>query len=262
MSGGTRATPLRGRTAPGRLAGLDAWLLAEEGALLASPDPAVVVDVGLGDQPWTTLELRDALAPVHPHLRLIAVDVAPSRVAVARAAGLDAVVGDLDLPLPEGATARLVRVLNVLRERPPDAVAAAHARLGARVRPGGLVIEGNAARGGEALVAHLLRRTPEGLVREGLLFTTNGARGFSPVMFLHQLPRDLRRRARGTAIEALLLRWQALADQAGGGDAAARFARSAEALAEEGAPVRWRPGALCWRPPGGVPVVAPPSGGV
>lgn len=58
-----RAT--RGRTAPGRLRALDAWRVRAARPLLAAPG-AVVVDLGVGAAPWTTLALAEALASAGP----------------------------------------------------------------------------------------------------------------------------------------------------------------------------------------------------
>src|SRR5690606_16860699 len=98
---------------------------------------AVVVDVGLGDRPDTTVELAAAL----PWLRVVGVDHDPERVRVARelAPGLDARAGGFDLPLGPDEPARLVRCFNVLRGYRPEQAEPARRRLAASLLDGGLL---------------------------------------------------------------------------------------------------------------------------
>ena len=84
--------------------------------------------------------------------------------------------------------------MNILRQYRPEDVETAHAELGRALLPGGLVVEGSTDTRGGITVAYLLRRTPEGLAREALLFHTDFHQGFAPLLFRDWLPRDLRRR--------------------------------------------------------------------
>lgn len=234
----------RGRTRAGRLGLLDDWILREEPALLAS-----VVDLGLGDSPETTLELAGIAG------RLIAVDHDPLRVGVARRAGLDARIGGFDLPV-DGPVS-LIRAMNVLRGYRPEEVPAAHAALGAALVEGGLLVEGSSDATGAVLVAHLIRRAPSGLHREGLLMCTDFGRGFAPRLFRDWLPRDLRRRVTpGSALRDLFDRWTAAWEEVRG-EGIRRppeaFAASAARLDDLDARHAER-GHVVWRPSGGVPV--------
>jgi hypothetical protein len=230
---------LRGRTRRGRLQQLDRWLCATEPALVGRQGR--VLDVGLGDEPWTTVELAEAV-----DAEVIGLDAVASRVATARRLAPEHrfEVGEWTGGQRE---ATVVRAMNVVRQLTPAEVPAAHARLGQALRPGGIVLEGSCSHTGDCLVAHVLRRR-EALVAEAMVFATTFARGFAPRMYLHQLPRDLRKRARGTLVEAMLLDWQAVF-VATEGPVASRLSASVGQLAD-----RWRvaesvPGVVTWHRP-------------
>lgn len=233
---------------------MDAFLLDHERDLLERVDGdwrrAVVVDVGLGDRPDTTLELQAAL----PWLRVIGVDHDPARVAAARALapGLDARVGGFDLPLGPDEPARVVRCFNVLREYRPEQAAPARRRLAASLLEGGLLVEGSSDATGSVAVALLCRRLAGGLAPEGLLLATDASRGFAPRMFRDWFPRDLRRFAPGSPLRRLLDDWTRAFDalRAGGlRDPRALFEASARAVPRIDA-TRAAEGRVVWRGPG------------
>lgn len=205
----------RGRTAPGRLQALDHYLLHQERELLARREGpwarAVFVDLGFGEHPWTTLETAHALREVHPELRVVGVEREPERVAAALVhaeALTDFREGSFELPLRPGETVRLIRVMNLLRGYRAEEVEGIHHTLGEALLEGGLLLEGSTDTPGAVMVAHLLRRGPEGLSREALLFHTDFSRGFAPVLFRDWLPRDLRRRVKpGEPIHAFFADW-------------------------------------------------------
>lgn len=219
-------TKTRGRTAPGRLRALDAYLCRVEPGLLSRQDGpwarAVFVDVGFGEHPWTTLESAEAFRALHPGLTVIGVELDAER---ARAAGAHADArthfrqGGFALPLGEDEPARLVRAMNLLRQGPPERVPEAHLTLGRCLLPSGLLVEGSSDAAGAILTAHLLRRRPDGaeplLAREALLFHTDFRHGFAPWLFRDWLPRDLRRRVRpGAPIHAFFSEWHAAWEEA------------------------------------------------
>lgn len=265
--GSAQGKRTRGKTAPGRLAALDAFLLWAEGPLLARQDEAwqgaAFVDLGFGERPLTTLESAAAFGAVNPALQTVGVDIDPARVEAARPLerpGLRFAQGGFSGA--DAAPARLVRAMNVLRQYAPWEVAAAHARMGAALVEGGLLVEGSTDRAGGRLCAHLLRRTPEGLRREGLLFYTAFARGFAPMQLRDYLPRDLRRAVvPGAPIAAFFDDWTAAWVEARAEGAVAppaAFARAAALLARRRAGIGEDPwlrsrGYLWWRPPEGVP---------
>ncbi|MDP1827258.1 MAG: hypothetical protein Q8L48_28550 [Archangium sp.] len=206
----------------------------------------VIVDVGYGESPVTTLELAHAVREVTPSLRVVGVERkrgqaafgqgsqvhnrrAQSSLSPLSPSSLELVEGDFGSCATLGPTA-VVRAMNVLRGYREEEVPAIHAALGAALVEGGLVLEGSTDTDGHVTVAHLLRRRGGRLVREALLFHTDFSRGFSPWLFRDWLPRDLRRRATpGTAIHELLKRWEA---QAKGGDPRARFLSSVRGIVD------------------------------
>lgn len=256
----------RGRTRPLRLRALDSYLIAQELHLLTRGDGdwsgAPIIDFGLGDTPATTLELAGVLRAINPDLELLGVDHAPARVAAARSFEDPRVrfaLGDFDTLPSLARRARVIRVMNVLRGYPVEAVPRAHAQLGAALLDGGLALEGSSDPDGAVLTAHLLRRRGDALVREALLFHTDFSRGFAPWMFRDWLPRDLRRSVRdGTAIHAFLSAWTVHFEAHRTGEPAGTFVRSAHALRASGVAVRddaalLASGTLVWSPGGGVP---------
>ncbi len=175
--------------------------------------------MGIGHEPWTTLELARIAAA-----RLIAIDIDARRVARARAQGIDARVASLTL----GERAILVRAMNVLRGQP--ALEDAHATLASSLADGGMLLEGTSDAAGAVLTAWVIRPPA---MRERLLFLTDFTRGFAPALFWDHLPRDLRRDAKpGTPIRDLLDRWtKAFADRAPGSSPSEVFRASASAIA-------------------------------
>lgn len=242
----------RGRTRAGRLARVDAFLMAYAADRLRRDDGpwagAVVVDVGLGDRPDTTVELARAV----PWLRVIGVDHDPERVRAARALapGLDARIGGFDLPLAPEEPARLIRCFNVLREYRPEQVEPARRRLAASLLDGGLLAEGSTDATGSVAVALLARRRGEALEREGLMFATDFTRGFAPRLFRDWLPRDMRRPLPGHLSEFLQEWTRAFEDARARGvrDPRALFVASARAVPSIDA-ARAADGMVVWRGP-------------
>ena len=115
----------RGTTGYNRLRRSDRWLVHSRrvrAALLSASDP-LVVDLGYGALPVTTLEMAERLRMVRNDVRVIGLEIHPDRVRAARAAGNDAVefgLGGFELA---GRRPVLVRAFNVLRQYPVEAVA-------------------------------------------------------------------------------------------------------------------------------------------
>ncbi len=222
------------------------------------------MDVGFGEHPWTTLESARVFRELNPRLPVVGVELEPSRVeaAQAHADGLTHFrQGGFSLPLLPGETVRLLRTMNVLRGYRSEEVSAIHRTLGETLLPGGLLVEGSTDTPGAVLVAHLLRRGPEELVREALLFHTDFSRGFAPVLFRDWLPRDFRRRVKpGEPIHDFFAVWTAAwreAREAGHTAPPEAFRHSLPRLAQRLEGVSTEPwlqehGYLLWRPPGGV----------
>ena len=133
----------RGTTGYNRLRRSDRWLVhspAVRAALLAAAEP-LVVDLGYGALPVTTVELASRLRTVRPDIRVVGLEIDPQRVATARAANTDVefALGGFELA---GLRPVLVRAFNVLRQYPVDEVAASWAQLRGRLAPGGLIVDG------------------------------------------------------------------------------------------------------------------------
>ncbi len=131
--------PTRGTTAPNRLRRMDAWIAATLGSWLRRVDDPLVVDLGYGASPVTTVELAARL----PGARVLGLELDPGRVAAALDAAdpprLTFGRGGFELA---GTRPRLVRAANVLRQYEEDAAAAAWATMQASLDPDGRIVEG------------------------------------------------------------------------------------------------------------------------
>jgi hypothetical protein len=134
----------RGTTNPNRLRRLDRWLTAVEGRRLREADDPLVVDLGYGASPVTTVELFDRLRAVRSDVEVVGLEIDPARVAVAqrfRREGLTFGLGGFELPVPDGRRPVLVRAANVLRQYDESAVPGAWATMAARLAPDGLIVD-------------------------------------------------------------------------------------------------------------------------
>ncbi len=143
MAGRARLTPLgnptRGTTNPNRLRRVDRWITGTPRVARVLTDDPLVVDLGYGASPVTTVELARRLGPV----RVLGLELDPERVAAAQAVAdppwLEFRRGGFELA---GTRPALVRAFNVLRQYEEAEVAAAWATKTARLAPGGLLVEG------------------------------------------------------------------------------------------------------------------------
>jgi SAM-dependent methyltransferase len=142
----------RGTTNPGRLRRVDRWITGAQRAALGAQERPLIVDLGFGASPVTTVELYRRVRAVAPDAEVAGLEIDSERVAAARrqlaalrAAG-DALVGlSFDVggfELPAVRRPVLVRAFNVLRQYPEDRAWTAWARLRAGLAPGGVVVEG------------------------------------------------------------------------------------------------------------------------
>jgi SAM-dependent methyltransferase len=105
----------------------------------------LVVDLGYGAMPHTTLELADRLGGVQPGLRVIGIEIDPERVASAQASATDRVSfirGGFEIPLPDNRSADVIRAFNVLRQYAEPEVAEIWARVQSRLSSGGIFLDG------------------------------------------------------------------------------------------------------------------------
>ena len=197
----------RGTTAPHRLHRVDRRLAAVHAGLLrGATDPPLVVDLGYGASPVTTVELADRLRAVRPDVQVVGLEIDPGRVAAAQPAareGLRFARGGFELA---GLRPLVVRALNVLRQYDEPAVAPAWQRLLAGLAPGGLLLEGTCDEPGRrAAWVELTPAGPRTLVLAAHLATLG-----RPGELAERLPKALiHRNVPGEPVHALL---QALDD--------------------------------------------------
>jgi hypothetical protein len=133
----------RGTTNPNRLRRVDRWLAWSCAQVLRDAADPLVVDLGYGATPITTVELRDRLAHVRQDLRVTGLEIDPERVAAARDVAdpprLSFARGGFELA---GLRPVIVRAFNVLRQYDESAVLAAWETMTSRLAPGGWLIEG------------------------------------------------------------------------------------------------------------------------
>jgi hypothetical protein len=130
----------RGTTGHNRLRRCDRWLVHSprvRTALQSAAEP-LVVDLGYGALPVTTLELASRLHTVRTDVRVLGLEIDPQRI-VPPQAGVEFARGGFELA---GHHPVLVRAFNVLRQYPEDAVEQAWALMRARLAPGGLIVDG------------------------------------------------------------------------------------------------------------------------
>ncbi|PRX45523.1 hypothetical protein B0I33_109186 [Prauserella shujinwangii] len=245
-------TPTRGTTNPNRLRRIDRWLTtaAEVRRVLAAHPSPLVVDLGYGASPVTTVELARRLGVAHPGVRVLGLELDPERVDAARHAAdpprLEFRRGGFELG---GSRPVLVRAFNVLRQYGEADVAPAWEAMLSRIVPGGLLVEGTCDEIGRLCswitVSHAGPRS--------LTLSVRPASLVRPSTVAERLPKALiHRNIPGERVHALLSAldgcW-AKAAPFGAFGPRARWTESVRLLAERGWPVRgrrdhWRRGEL------------------
>lgn len=251
----------RGTTNPNRLRRVDRWLARE---LVARHRPGdadpVVVDLGFGASPVTTVELFRRLRSVRPGVQVVGLEIDPARVEAAlpyAEPGLRFGLGGFELPLADGGRPLLVRAFNVLRQYPPEQVGDAWALMASRLAPGGVLVDGTcdeigrlstwlevpapevAAAGADKPVSLTLSWRLGGLERPGVI-----AERLPKALIHHNVPGQ----PVHTLLEGLDGAW-ARAAGAGSFGARQRFLAMVADVREQGWPVlggpsRWRLGEL------------------
>ncbi len=185
--------PTRGKTAFNRLRQIDVYSALTLASLFVGGSP-LIVDVGYGAYPWTTLEMRARLLPINPRLRVLGVEIDPERVAVAQPyveAGVDFRLGGFNvLDVLGDERARLIRCYNVLRQYDESAVPLALAEMSRALEPNGVLIEGTSNPSGRWVAFDVYRMRGE-LRHEALVFGTNFRAPVEAVDFQAILPKRL-----------------------------------------------------------------------
>jgi SAM-dependent methyltransferase len=256
-------TVTRGTTNPNRLRRVDNWIAAHLAAPLRGAADPLVVDLGYGASPVTTIEFRSRLAGVRPDVRVVGLEIDPERVAAAAGAadppGLDFQHGGFELA---GLRPTLVRAMNVLRQYDESELDAAWSAMRRRLAPGGVLVEGTCDELGRlASWVTLDDRRPRSLTLAAALSTLD-----TPATLAERLPKALiHRNVPGEPIHALLRAldeaWRANAPYIPFGPRE-RWRHSVAAVRDAGWPVldrpaRWRRGEItvAW------PAVAPSATG-
>jgi hypothetical protein len=252
----------RGTTAPNRLRRIDRWLTGTQGRRLREATDPLVVDLGYGASPVTTVELFARLRTVRPDVEVVGIEIDRARVDAARALerpGLSFRYGGFELPVG-GRRPVVVRALNVLRQYDEDEVAAVWAGLSGRLAPGGLLIDGTCGETGR--LATWVALGPDG--PHSLTLAAHLASLERPGELAERLPKALiHHNVPGEPVHALLdaldAAWAVAAAYASFGRRQ-RWMRAVEALVADGWPVlggpsRWRLGevTVAWE------AVAPPT---
>jgi hypothetical protein len=218
-------TVTRGTTAPNRLRRVDRWLVGVHGGLIrAAHEAPLVVDLGFGAHPVTTIELAGRLRALRPDVQTLGLEIDPGRVQAAQqyaGAGLGFRLGGFELPVDRPPL--LIRAFNVLRQYEEPQVAGVWRDLAARLADGGLLIEGTCSESGRvATWVALDRRGPQTLTLAARLGSLE-----SPAVFAERLPKALiHRNVPGEPVHAFL-------------EALDRAWRSAAPLGDLGVRQRW-----------------------
>ncbi|MEU7003514.1 class I SAM-dependent methyltransferase [Nonomuraea sp. NPDC046570] len=146
-------TITRGTTGHNRLRRADRWLTAVHGGLLRTASRPLVVDLGYGASPATTLELFTRLREVRADVEVVGIEIDPVRVAAALPygrEGLSFVLGGFELPVSRAPV--VVRAFNVLRQYGEAEAWHYWEVLRARLAPGGVLVEGTCSEVGHRAV--------------------------------------------------------------------------------------------------------------
>jgi hypothetical protein len=131
---------------------VDRWISQAQRAVLRARDRPLLVDLGFGASPVTTVELYRRVRAVAPDAEVVGLEIDPLRVAAARRRlaalraagdelpGLSFGVGGFELPVERRPA--LVRAFNVLRQYHEEQAWAAWSRLRAGLAAGGVLVEG------------------------------------------------------------------------------------------------------------------------
>jgi hypothetical protein len=200
----------RGTTSPSRLRRVDRWVAHVLPAVLRADDQAaddqavqrpLIVDLGFGASPVTTLELYRAVRAVLPGAEVTGLEIDPARVACARRRlaalraagaelpGLSFAAGGFELPVPRRPV--LVRAFNVLRQYPEEQAWTAWSRLRAGLAAGGVLVEGTCDEIGRRAVWVTLPARPAPARPALITFSTRIASLERPSDLAERLPKVL-----------------------------------------------------------------------
>ncbi|MEY4417979.1 MAG: hypothetical protein RIQ88_417 [Actinomycetota bacterium] len=136
----------RGTTNPNRLRRVDRYIANLP--ILRSISNPLVVDLGFGSQPITTIELQQRLKKVNPELIMLGIEIDRERVNKAKAFETERLhfnFGGFEIPIPEKIAQEkvsIIRAMNVLRQYEEAEVIPSWSIMQKRLQPNGLIVEG------------------------------------------------------------------------------------------------------------------------
>ena len=263
----------RGTTNPSRLRRVDRWITQAQRPVLRASERPLLVDLGFGASPVTTVELYRRVRAVVPDAEVVGLEIDPERVAAARRrlaalraagdelAGLSFGVGGFELPVARRPA--LVRAFNVLRQYQEEQAWAAWSRLRAGLAAGGVLVEGTCDEIGRRAVWVTLPALPPSARAGGgpggalITFSARLASMERPSDLAERLPKTLiHRNVPGEPVHAFLhdfdRAWDRAAPYSAFG-ARQRWLATVTALSDgwpvlrhrpDGGPGRWRLGEL------------------
>lgn len=231
----------RGTTGTNRLRRFDRWIAHLAGPQLRTGSP-LVVDLGFGASPTTTLEWQRSLHRLNAEISVVGVEIDPERVAAADGL-ITAVRGGFEIPTADRAT--VIRAANVLRQYEVAEVRHAWEMMSSRLTPYGWLIDGTCDEQGRltcmlSLDAHGPQWFTISVRLAGLQRPSQVAARLPKVLIHENVP--------GSAVHELLRDMDAAWDRAARWGARQRWIEMAGALRDRWQvrddPRRWRLGEL------------------
>ena len=135
----------RGTTNPNRLRRVDRYIANLPQLKEAQP---IVVDLGFGATPTTSIEMLQRLAQTNPEVTVVGIEIDRERVERGlpfQTKNLLFGLGGFEVPLPEPLTGRdvdVIRAMNVLRQYDESEVLASWELMQSRLQDNGVIVEG------------------------------------------------------------------------------------------------------------------------
>ena len=136
----------RGTTHPNRLRRCDRWILDSVCPTIRAASDPLVVDLGYGASPITTVEMFQRM---HEHVRadieVVGIEIDPERVEAAQPLErerLSFIKGGFEVPIAGSRQPIMIRAFNVLRQYDESQVVGAWKTMAARLAPDGFLVEG------------------------------------------------------------------------------------------------------------------------
>ena len=136
----------RGTTHPNRLRRCDRWVLHTVCPTIRAAKDPLIVDLGYGASPITTVEMFERLREhVRPDVEVIGIEIDQERVDGAQTLAQDGLTfrkGGFEVPVDSKRQPIMIRAFNVLRQYDESEAVGAWATMAARLAPQGFLVEG------------------------------------------------------------------------------------------------------------------------